>query len=102
MTCANCGKDFKEDPDEKGFYTQQNTHFGRPFRESGYVCGFCGFHNTIFQIPTKVQFTRSARTFNKLDAIVDKFRAEVEAFYNDKTKHRIQLDVFNESSIGKK
>lgn len=94
MQCANCLRDFKEDEKEKGFYTQQNTHFMRPFRQFGYVCPACGYHNTIFHVPVKVPFIRSGRNYDKLDSIVEKFRKDVEEFYKERVKLKNQLSLY--------
>ena len=97
MECSNCLKDFKEDEKEKGFYTQQNPHFGRPFRQFGYVCPHCGYHNTVFHIPTRVPFLRTGRTYDKLDAIIERFQKEVENFYKERNKNKLQHTLFGES-----
>ena len=95
MNCAKCDKDFKEDESLKaGGYTQQNAHFGRPFRQFGYSCPFCRFHNTIFAIPVKVPFIRSGRTYDKLDALVEKFKNDVAAFYANRRELQGQLSLY--------
>jgi rubredoxin len=88
MTCANCDHDFREysEDNREGGYTQQNYHMGRPFRQFGYSCPNCGFHNTVFSITVKVPFVRSARTYDRLDKIVEKFKDEVIDFYKTKGK----------------
>lgn len=95
MQCAHCLKDFKEDESSKGFYTNQNEHFMRPFRVFGYACPFCGFNNTMFQIPIEIPFIRTSLTFDKLDAIVKDFRINVEEYLKNKSKYKVQLDLYD-------
>jgi hypothetical protein len=97
MQCAHCEKDFKEDESSKGFYTNQNEHFMRPFRVFGYACPFCGFNNTMFQIPIEIPFMRSSTTYDKLDGIVKEFRNQVEEFYKSKNKYKVQLDLYDKN-----
>lgn len=88
MQCARCERDFREDEKEKGFYTQQNDHFLRPFRQSGYVCPHCGFHNMIFHVAVPVPFIRTNATYDKLDLIVEEFKTKVESFYRERSKSK--------------
>lgn len=97
MICSNCRRDFKESELDKGFYTQQNNHFMREYRQFGFVCSYCGFHNTIISVPVKVPFIRSGRTYEKLDAIVAEFRAKIEEFYKERGKSSIQLSLLKDN-----
>ena len=96
MVCANCGRDFKENNKEKGFYTQQNDHFMKKYRMFGFVCAHCGFHNTILSVPVEVPFIRSGRTFDKLDSIVTEFRNNIETFFKERGKLHYQLSLLKE------
>lgn len=97
MVCAACKKDFKESETDRGFYTQQNDHFMKRYRSFGFVCSYCGFHNTIISVPIEVPFIRSGRTFDKLDAIVAEFRSKVEEFYKERGRLSIQLSLLKEN-----
>ena len=96
MLCTHCKKDFKEDENVKGFYTNQNDHFMRPFRMFGYACPFCGFNNTMFQIPIEIPFMLSSINYDKLDLMVEEFRKQVEEFYKSKSKYKLQLDLYGD------
>lgn len=102
MQCANCLKDFKEDDKVKGFFTNQNEHFGRPYREFGIMCPFCGFHNTVISIPIKIPFVRSSRTYDRVDAMVEKFKMELEEYYKSKSKYRTQLNLYDDTETDQK
>lgn len=94
MQCAKCHKDFKEDEKHKGFFTQQNDHFMRPYRTFGISCPFCGFHNMIFQIPIQFPFIRTARTYESLDKLVADIKTMLEEFLKSKNKQLKNPDLF--------
>jgi|GEM_PF-2544768 hypothetical protein len=101
MICARCKRDFKEDENRRGFYTNQSDHFGRPYRIFGYTCSNCGFNNTVISIPIQIPFIRESRTYDRLDSIVEDFREKVEEFYKTKSKYKIQLDLYESESDSK-
>ena len=96
MQCANCKMDLNEDKNIKGFYTQQNPHFGRAYRQSGYVCGNCGYHNTLFHIPIRIPFIRTMAEYEKLDLLVKEFSEKAIEFLKSHQKNKNQQELFDE------
>jgi len=95
LNCANCERDFKEDDSNRGGgFTQQNAHFGRPYRMFGFSCPWCGFHNTVFAVPVKIPFVRSGRTYDKLDVIIERFKTDIAAFYANRKELQGQLSLY--------
>lgn len=99
MQCPNCDFDFRESENKKSFYTQQNEHFGKPYKVNGYVCGNCGFHVTMLHIPIKSSFFRTARTFNELDNIVTEFQEKVRQFYDNRKTNQISMFSFDDEEL---
>jgi len=99
MKCPNCEFDLKENEQRQGSYTQQIEHFGRPFRVFGYLCGNCGFHITMIQIPVNTQFKRTERTYDKLDSLVSDFQKDVVKLQQNNKANQITLFDFNDEEI---
>lgn len=78
MICPNCNNDYRDNENEKSYFTQQNVHFGKKYRTFGYQCGHCNYHATIFQIPIKIPFQRTKKALKEIDNIVTQFKNEIE------------------------
>ncbi|MDP4176292.1 MAG: hypothetical protein Q8933_20090 [Bacteroidota bacterium] len=79
MQCPKCKRDYKDvkEDKDKGYFTQQNDHYYKPYRMFGFMCPSCGFHATVFSIPTMVPFVRSGRSHGELNRIVAEFQQRV-------------------------